>query len=96
MFYASSSSSTLKNLGGFLNLGKNYSVTASSNVESYRLQLNTQIGLTHESLMNVINKLYDIATKGCNTQTLWLGSTNLAKLTAEEIAIATNKGWSVS
>jgi len=46
--------------------------------------------------MNVINNLYDIATKGCNTQQLVLGSTNIAKLTAEEIAIATNKGWTVS
>ena len=46
--------------------------------------------------MNVINNLYDIATKGCNAQLLYLGSTNLAKLSAEEIAIATNKGWTVS
>ena len=46
--------------------------------------------------MNIINGLYDIATKGCNTQSLTIGSTNVAKLTAEEIAIATNKGWTVS
>ena len=46
--------------------------------------------------MNIINKLYDIKTKGCKAQRLQLGSTNLAKLTEEEIAIATNKGFNVS
>lgn len=46
--------------------------------------------------MNLINNLYDIASKGCKTQQLKLGATNLAKLSEEEIAIATNKGWSVS
>lgn len=45
--------------------------------------------------MNVINNLYDIKSKGVKTQTLQLGDTNKAKLTAEEIAIATNKGWNV-
>ena len=46
--------------------------------------------------MNVINGLYDIATKGVKTQKLTIGSTNLAKLTAEQIQIATSRGWSVS
>ena len=46
--------------------------------------------------MNIINNLYDIKTKGCNTQKLILGTTNLHKLTSEEIAIATSRGWTVS
>jgi hypothetical protein len=53
--------------------------------------------------MNVINNLYDlnltydVANGGTlYTQKLTLGSTNLAKLTADEIAIATSKGWTVS
>ena len=86
----------LINLGGFLNLGQAYLTTQSANYFKYRLILSNGTLLTHDSLMNVINGLYDIATKGCNAQQLILGSTNLAKLTAEEIAIATNKGWSVS
>lgn len=49
-----------------------------------------------ESLMNIINNLYDIATAGVQPQKLQLGSTNLAKLTDEEKVIATNKGWSLS
>lgn len=36
-----------------------------------------------------------ILVKGVKPQTLQLGNTNKAKLTAEEIAIATNKGWNV-
>lgn len=82
-------------LGGFTNIGQAYSKATSANYYSYVISLQN-LNLTHDSLMNVINKLYDIATKGCNTQKLSIGSTNLAKLTAEEIAIATNRGWSIS
>ena len=86
----------LTSFGGFLNLGQAYLTTEQANYNRYTLELESCTLLTHDSLMNVINNLYDIATKGCNTQQLILGSTNLAKLTAEEIAIATNKGWTVS
>lgn len=86
----------LKNVGGFENLGQAYSTTASANNSNYALTISYCLKLTHDSLMNVINNLYDIKTKGCKTQQLLLGSINLAKLTAEEIAIATNKGWTVS
>ncbi len=87
---------SLTDFGGLENLGQAYSTTSSANYGNYKLDLSTCTALTHDSLMNVINNLYDIATKGCNTQQLVLGSTNIAKLTAEEIAIATNKGWTVS
>lgn len=87
--------SRLKHIGGFKDLGKAYLTTKSANNAYYTLSV-TSSSVTHESLLNVINNLYDIATKGCNTQTLSLGSTNIAKLTAEEIEIATSKGWTVS
>ena len=87
--------SKLTDMGGLKNLGMAYLTTQSANYYQYTLDLSYS-PLTHDSLMNVINNLYDIASKGCNTQRLVLGSTNLAKLTAEEIAIATNKGFSVS
>ena len=48
--------------------------------------------LTHDSLMSIINNLATVTT----TQTLTLGSTNKAKLTTDEIAIATGKGWTVA
>ena len=85
----------LQNIGGFENLGQAYKTTMAANYYYYRLTLSNN-NLTHDSLMNVINNLYDIKSKGCNPQSLVLGSTNLAKLTSEEIAIATNKGWNVS
>lgn len=88
--------SSLQNFGGFLNLGQAYLTTASADYSTYRLSLSSCSSLTHDSLINVINGLYDIATKGCNTQQLILGSTNLAKLSASEISSATNKGWSIS
>lgn len=93
MFY---SCSALTTLGGFQNLGMAYMTNQSANYSSYKLDLSVCTKLTHDSLMNVINGLYDIKTKGCNPQQLILGSVNLAKLTAEEIAIATDKGWNVS
>ena len=87
---------SLENFGGLLNLGQAYSTSLSANYYTYGLKLSNSTKLTHESLMNIINGLYDIKTKGCKSQQLVFGATNLAKLTSEEIAIATNKGWSVS
>ena len=49
--------------------------------------------LTHDSIMNVINKAADVTA---NPQTLTLGSTNLAKLTEEQISVATSKGWTLA
>lgn len=87
----------LTNLKFGINLGKGYT-KKSNNSGTYKLDLSNSRKLTHESLMNVINNLYDlnltydVANGGTlYTQTLNLGSTNIAKLTAEEIAIATNK-----
>lgn len=46
--------------------------------------------LSRESLLSIINNLEVVSG-----ETLTLGSVNLAKLTDDDIAIATNKGWSV-
>lgn len=87
--------SSLVTLGGLKNLGMSYQTNWIDNVYLATLNLSDSPLLTHDSLMNVINNLYDIKSKGVKTQTLQLGDTNKAKLTAEEIAIATNKGWNV-
>lgn len=81
---------------GNYQLGKAYLLSQSENYSDYTFDLRRCPLLTHESLMNIINGLYDIKTAGVKPQQLILGSTNLAKLTEEEIAIATNKGFSVS
>ena len=86
----------LTTLGGFKNLGQAYQTTMNENDTNSTLKMQYSTKLTHESLMNVINNLYDIKTKGVKPQQLILGTTNLEKLTSEEIAIATEKGWNVS
>lgn len=87
--------SNLTTLGGLKDLGKAYT-GSSVNSTSYNLNLTTCTNLTKQSLLNVINGLYDLASHNKAAQGLFLGEINLAKLTAEEIAIATNKGWNVS
>ena len=53
--------------------------------------------LTHESLMSIINALYDFSSDTNGTaHTLKLGTKNLAKLTQAEKDIITNKGWQYS
>ena len=88
-----------QNLGGFENYGKAFSTTISANFPNYELRLRHCSSLTEQSIINVLNNLYDIATKGCNTQSVMLGSTNLAKLTSEAgkqaLQTATERGWSI-
>ena len=87
---------SLTNFNGLANLGQAYLTTQSANYYTYNLYLFYSNDLTHENLINIMNNLYDIKSKGCNTQTLGLGDTLIAKLTAEEIDLAVQKGWSVS
>lgn len=54
--------------------------------------LSSSTELTHESLVNIINGLVTVTS----AKTLTLGSTNLAKLTDAEKAIATAKGWTLA
>jgi surface protein len=49
------------------------------------------VNLSHDSLIRIINALTTVT----EAQTLTIGTTNLAKLTEEEIAVATGKGWTV-
>lgn len=92
---AFASCSSLEDFGGLKDLGKAYLTTQSANYTNYKLNLSNASALTHESLMNVINKLYDIASLGVQTQQVDLTGTSLELLTPEEIAIATDKGWTV-
>lgn len=94
--------SQLENLAFGYDLGKSF-VQKTNNFEYYRLYLGYASKLTHDSLMSIINGLYDlnlsydVANGGTlYTQNLAIGATNKAKLTAEEIAVATSKGWTVS
>ena len=71
-------------MGGFKNIKVDFDIRKAPN-------------LTVQSLMNVINNLYDFVGNGeSTTRTLKLGTTNLNKLTDEQKAVATNKGWSLT
>ena len=50
--------------------------------------------LTAETMVNMFESLKD--NTGTTAKTLTLGATNLAKLTDEQIQIATNKNWNVA
>lgn len=90
----------LENFNGIINLGQEYLTTQSANYDYYKLVLTSSTLLTEQSIINILNNLYDIATKGCNTQTVTLGATNLAKLTSTEgqqaLASAQSKGWNIN
>ena len=92
----------LENLEFGVNLGKAYT-QKRANYNQYTLSFNGTQNLTHDSLMDVINKLYDlnltydVANGGTlYTQQLILGADNLAKMTSEELNIVVQKGWVVS
>ena len=90
----------LTHSSGFPNLGKAYLTTSSANNYTYTLTLSSCSKLTETSIINILNNLYDIKTKGCQSQKVVLGSTNLAKLKSEEgqqaLSNAQAKGWTVS
>ena len=74
---------TLTDLGGFLNL----------QVSLYD-SLNHLPNLTVQSIMNVIDHLYGFIGN-FDPRYLELGAANLNKLTDEQKAVATNKGWTL-
>ena len=73
---------TLTDLGGFRDL----------QVSLFNC-LNYLPNLTVQSIMNVIDHLCGFIGPGFDPRYLELGPTNLNKLTDEQKAVATNKGW---
>lgn len=51
--------------------------------------------LTHDSLMSIINALVDKSGDTSETWKITLGTENYARLTADEISIAEQKGWNI-
>ena len=56
------------------------------------LDISSSTKFTREALLEIIGNLKTVTT----TKVLTMGSTNLAKLTEEDKAIATNKGWTLA
>jgi len=80
--------------GGFKDLGKAYQ---NSNNSYIHVMLQSQAKLSYQSCMNVINKVYDLTLKPdyTNTPKIRFHATPYALLSADDIAIATAKGWAV-
>ena len=78
------------NNDNFINVAPNLiNLKAPSNISTH-IKI-TASNLSVESLLSILNNLSTVTI----TQTLEIGSTNLAKLTDEQIAIAVNKNWSL-
>ena len=73
----------LTNLGGF-------------GAISADIELSYSPKLTVESIMNVITQAADLNELGIAGKTMNFGGTNLNKLTDEQKAVATSKGWTLS
>ena len=88
----------LTTVGGFVNLGKAFSSSyqSSHHLLDFTSTLSSaSANLDHTSLMNIINNLAAPDDTNVNDATLKISSTCYNLLTAEEIAIATAKRWSV-
>lgn len=78
-----------------LKFGKNLKVSWTGYGSPYRIP-----NLTVESLLSIIDGLYDFVGNGetptSSQGTCQFGTTNLNKLTADQIAVAINKGWTLT
>ena len=88
--FNSSGNDKLVNVGGFKNLGMQSTCTPGSYFMRYSQYL------THESMLNIVNGLYDRASAGYSVVKLTFHANALALLSDEEKAIATNKGWTLA
>ena len=75
--------SSLTTLGGFGAISADIDLSSSPN-------------LTVESIMNVITQAADLNELGITGKKMTFGSTNLAKLTDAQKAVATSKGWTLA
>ena len=86
------------NISSFGGMNAFYQCTALTHLELYNISKLGNLGfnqcynLTVGSLENILNALMTTTT----AQTCTLGTTNLSKLSEEQIAIATNKGWTLN
>lgn len=68
----------------------NVNIVGTINIDE--LKLNDSPLLTHESIMSFINALVDRSSE-TEVYTIYFGSTNLAKLTEDELHIMSSKNW---
>ena len=78
---------SLETLSGLINYGKKE--------DTPNLDLRYSVNLTHDSVINVFNCLYDRASAGLSVGKINLDYNVIAQLLDAEKAIATNKGWTI-
>ena len=69
-------------------------ITLEKDIDCTGLNFSWSTKLTAETMVDMFEALKD--NTGTTAKTLTLGATNLAKLTDEQIQIATNKNWNVA
>ena len=79
--------SKLTDVGGFQGLRINWSATSG---------LNKCPNLSYESCINILNGLYDFISNGESTRCTLKVHQNFLNLVGDEIAIGTNKGWTIT
>ena len=88
--YLSSNSTSLVNLGGFLNMKTSW----NNNYGLYRCP-----NLTYESCINVLNGLYDFTGNGLtpnSSQGQLKVNANFLTTVGDKISIGTDKGWTIT
>lgn len=60
----------------------------------YNMNIKASTKFTREALVEIIGNLRDMT--GSTAKTLTMGSTNMAKLTTDDIAVATAKNWTIA
>lgn len=93
LYYMFTGCTSLKYLGGFKNLGAVMPIDGIDVVNGTNTFISDCCNLTYESIMNVINNLYDRKRAGMSELSLKLHADAFSKLSNEDILIATNKGW---
>ena len=84
--------SNLTNIDGFANLGARFTGTSFN----HNLSLSNSTKLTKQSCLNIFNTIYDMTNTSVTDAKITLHATTKALLSADDIAIATNKGWTIS
>ena len=60
----------------------------------YNFHISASTQFTREALVHIIDNLRDMT--GSTAKTLTMGATNMGKLTADDIAVATGKNWTIA
>ena len=82
----------LENITGVTNCGKGFTGTSSL---YHNLSFSSSSKLTRQSCLNIFNTIYDMTNTSVTDAKITLHATTKSLLSADDIAIATNKGWSV-